>query len=218
MRKAARSLSLSIALATLLGACQSVPNGVGAPLRTQGQTPSAATASPAPETDAEANRRKSSPRKQAPTKPRQKPKPKPNKPSPVGKRPQPNPSRQAPHRPQPNLPVVPVRDGGYPRYRDYPDQWERRQSDVRITRVWTEDVGSDRLTIHWTTDRPTVGLVEWGTTDFTDRSDWQMTADTYHTVVIEDLVPDTEYRFRVMARAAGGTGIWSPELRARTAF
>jgi hypothetical protein len=99
--------------------------------------------------------------------------------------------------------------------RDYPD-YERRQAKVRITRVWTDDVSADQVTVHWTTDRPTIGTVEWGTDDFTERTDWPSAADTYHTVVLSDLEPGTEYRYRVLVRAPGGAAIWSPEMRVRT--
>jgi hypothetical protein len=215
MRQVARPLLVSLILTGLLGACQATPTGAGSPFQTQDQPVGAAGPDGGP--DAAARRRspqppsssRPAPRRPAPAKPR----PKPSKPAPVGSRPAPRKDRPAPSRPTP-----------YPtRYRDYPPEyndggeWQRRQAEARITRVWTDAVEADQLTIHWTTDRPTIGMVEWGATDFVERSEWQMTPDTYHSVVVSDLEPDTEYRFRVMARVTGGIGTWSPELRARTA-
>jgi hypothetical protein len=214
MRQVARPLLVSLILTGLLGACQATPTGTGSPFQTQDQPIGAA--GPESGSDAAARRRSSpppssrpAPRRSAPGKAR----PRPSKPAPVASRPAPRKDRPAPNRPTPDP----------TRYRDYPPeyndggQWQRRQAEARITRVWTDAVESDHLTIHWTTDRPTIGMVEWGTTDFVDRSEWQMTPDTYHSVVVEALEPDTEYRFRVMARVTGGAGAWSPEMRARTA-
>lgn len=189
-----------LALAALLGACQAGPAGLPGTFATQGHQGRHHPTSPA------------------------RPTPQPGTSAPVGARPHPHHPphkghpRRTPGQPRPTPGRTPN-----PYYPGYPGDWRspdpdgRLRRDVTITRVWTTDVGSDHLTVHWTTDQPTVGLVEWGTADFDDHSDWEMTPDTYHTADVTDLAPDTEYRFRVLARARGGAGVWSPELRERTA-
>jgi hypothetical protein len=198
MRKAARTLSVSLVLTALLGACQAVPTGTFGTLDTESQ--------------------RHSPKPSAPQRPKTPSKPQKPKAPPKGTSPSPGkPNRHSRPRPNPSVNPTPYPDyRNDPGYRNDPDRYDRQRSAVQITRVWTDDVASDHLTVHWTTDRPTIGMVEWGTTDFRDHSDWEMTADTYHSVDVRDLEPDTEYRFRVLARQAGGAGVWSPELRART--
>ena len=213
MTIATRPICRLALVAVLLGACSAPsPIAPSVTLRTQA-APSGETVEPA--------------RKDSPKGPSHPGKTGPS-PAPVAARPapQPKPSAGQPRRskPTPTPGGTPYPDNGrypYPDYRHYPNpdygQYpDGTQGEARITRVWTEAVGSDRFTVNWTTAMPTTGMVQWGTDGYRERSDWQFPADSVHSYTVTDLEPGTGYRFRVLSRYNGGGTVMSPEMRVTT--
>ncbi|MBC7544791.1 MAG: fibronectin type III domain-containing protein [Candidatus Sericytochromatia bacterium] len=225
MKAATQPLCRLALVATLLGAC--------APLTPTAPTAGFGTRSEDAGVDADANRNGQPKPPATPSRPVQPPKPRPT-PRATKPAPKPRPSAGMPTRPNPtpypggnypggnypggNYPGrhLPYPGGGYypaPDYDRYPDHL---QAQTKITRVWTEAVGTGGFTINWTTTAPTTGIVEWGTDRFESRSGWLTPADTYHTYTVTGLAPGTEYRYRVTARTTDGTAVRSPEMRETT--
>jgi hypothetical protein len=76
-----------------------------------------------------------------------------------------------------------------------------------ITALTVLSITPTRAIIGWTTDQPTLGLVEYGTTTaFGDSSAVATRSDTTYEVVLEGLSAATTYHFRVMAQDSSGTG------------
>ena len=79
---------------------------------------------------------------------------------------------------------------------------------------------ADRLIVRWQTDEPCLGVVEYGVAD--DGDDFEFIATSQeegreHTVVLTDLDPDSEYKFRVSVTDLSGNGpVVSRRARGRT--
>ena len=68
------------------------------------------------------------------------------------------------------------------------------------------DIGSNRAAVIWSTDEPAYGRVEYGTTSLLDRVVESPAALSDHRLILEDLLPETEYRFRVLITDTLGNG------------
>ena len=66
--------------------------------------------------------------------------------------------------------------------------------------VYVTDVNDRKFVVTWTTDAPTTGTVEWGTsasTPFPNSTSDAVASTVCHRVVISGLRPDTDYYFQV---------------------
>jgi hypothetical protein len=86
-----------------------------------------------------------------------------------------------------------------------------------ITALTVLSITPTRAIIAWTTDQPTLGLVEYGTTDeLGDSSAVATRPDTTYEVALEGLSSATTYHFRVTAQDSSGTGSTSSTDTFRT--
>jgi hypothetical protein len=86
-----------------------------------------------------------------------------------------------------------------------------------ITALAVLSITPTRAIIGWTTDQPTLGIVEYGTTaEFGDSSTVATRPDTTYEVVLEGLSSATTYHFRVTAQDSSGTGSTSSTDTFRT--
>ena len=86
------------------------------------------------------------------------------------------------------------------RYIDFPDTDPPVISDVH-----TDGINSDSAIVHWVTDEPADGQVEYGTTPaYGQQTPIDPDLDLIHAIPLNSLAPDTTYHYRVKSRDAAG--------------
>lgn len=121
--------------------------------------------------------------------------------------------RREHRRPQPRDPQRP------PRYQDPIDRVVvvPQPDSPKFIRVDASDVTGSGFTLTWITDQPTVGMVEWGESGLTERSERLWPPDYEHTYKVTGLKPGTTYQYRITAVREGGGGFaTSPTMAVTT--
>lgn len=85
-----------------------------------------------------------------------------------------------------------------------------------ITSVATSTVSSSGVTISWTTNEPTHGGIEYGTSTAYGMELIVATSSNSHTASLSGLTPDMTYHFRVKAVDAGGNETYSLDHKIHT--
>lgn len=81
----------------------------------------------------------------------------------------------------------------------------------QINNISVADVTENSAIISWTTDQPTEGIVEYGTTTAYGATASDSIEDTAHSITLANLSPAKTYHFRVVASSANGTTVYSSD-------
>ncbi len=85
-----------------------------------------------------------------------------------------------------------------------------------INNINVTDITDSSATISWTTDQPTQGVVEYGTTTSYGAAISGLSEETTHSITITNLAPSTTYHFRIAASSTNGTTTYSSNSSFKT--
>lgn len=85
-----------------------------------------------------------------------------------------------------------------------------------ISNIKVTDITENSAKINWTTDQPTQGRVEYGTTTSYGASVSSSVEETTHSLTLSNLTPSTTYHFRVVAASGNGTITYSSDNSFKT--
>lgn len=85
-----------------------------------------------------------------------------------------------------------------------------------ISNINVTDITESTTKINWTTDQPTQGRVEYGTTTSYGAAVPDLMEGTTHSLTITNLMPSTTYHFRVVATSNNGTTTYSSDNSFKT--
>ena len=85
-----------------------------------------------------------------------------------------------------------------------------------INNINVTDITESSAKINWTTDQPTQGVIEYGTTTSYGAAISDILEGTTHTVTISNLAPSTTYHFQLFAISSNGTTTYSSDSSLKT--
>ena len=85
-----------------------------------------------------------------------------------------------------------------------------------ISNINVTDITESSARISWTTDQPTQGHVEYGTTTSYGTAVSDLLETTTHSITLTNLAPSTTYHFRIVAASDNGTTTYSPDQTFKT--
>lgn len=85
-----------------------------------------------------------------------------------------------------------------------------------ISNINVTDITENSAKITWTTDQPTQGNVEYGTTTTYGAAVSDLLEGTTHSLVLSNLTPSTTYHFRIVAASGNGTTTYSSDSTFKT--
>lgn len=88
-------------------------------------------------------------------------------------------------------------------------------SEISFDQISLSNVGNSSVTIDWTTNKPTTGLVQYGSSTLDNMAPDSLTV-TRHATVLNGLIPSTVYHYRVTATDGSNNTVTSSILMFKT--
>src|SRR5262249_55964439 len=88
--------------------------------------------------------------------------------------------------------------------------------DNGFTSITLSSVGTNSVTIDWSTSRPTSGLIEYGPVTVSDYTTSDLAITKNHETQLNGLLPSTLYRYRITATPLDNNSITSAILTVKT--